>query len=296
MTKIFDNAFRTIVERTPELIVLLINEFFGTDYNPYEAVIQTRNEHFNSKGEVITDSVFIIRGNMYHIEVQSTEDGTMAIRMIEYDFMIALEFAEKVDGIYRIKFPHSCVLYIRRESQAKETEDVEVEFQDGQMVLFKVPTIPGLSYNLESIFDRRLYALFPYYILRYEKQEHIVDSDQAHDKLLNDYNYIVERLTQLIESGERCGYISVILELIQTIIEEVLKEQPETKEEVKKLMGGEVLKLASDKLREESYNKGCEEGINLITNAISDLKAGVPYEDICSKYGKKIADTAMVFK
>ncbi|MBU5479754.1 hypothetical protein [Blautia sp. MSJ-19] len=32
---------------------------------------------------------------MYHIECQSTDDTTMVIRMIEYDFAIGIEHAEK---------------------------------------------------------------------------------------------------------------------------------------------------------------------------------------------------------
>ncbi|MCR5733005.1 MAG: hypothetical protein K6G22_00230 [Lachnospiraceae bacterium] len=41
---IFDNAFRTILERAPELVVMMINEAFHTDYRFDEPVIQCRNE------------------------------------------------------------------------------------------------------------------------------------------------------------------------------------------------------------------------------------------------------------
>ena len=34
----------------------------------------------------------------------------MVIRMFEYDFSIALELAEKNNGIFEIEFPQSCVL------------------------------------------------------------------------------------------------------------------------------------------------------------------------------------------
>ncbi len=47
---------------------------------------------------------------------------------------------------------------------------------------------------------------------------------------------------------------------------------------------------------EEAYKRGFEEGIklgiNLLKSAIKELRAGVPYEQICSKYGQEIADTA----
>ena len=42
---IFDNVFRTMLEKMPELVVPLINEVFGTNYPADIAVEQQRNEH-----------------------------------------------------------------------------------------------------------------------------------------------------------------------------------------------------------------------------------------------------------
>lgn len=97
----------------PQLIIPLINEVFGTDYPGDIPIVQRRNEHYTRKGAIITDSHLFIADKIYHIECQSTSDSTMVIRMIEYDFAAALEFAEKENGKYRIYFPQSCVLYLR---------------------------------------------------------------------------------------------------------------------------------------------------------------------------------------
>ena len=35
---------------------------------------------------------------LYHIECQSLDDETMAVRMVEYDFAIALEHRKKLMG------------------------------------------------------------------------------------------------------------------------------------------------------------------------------------------------------
>ena len=58
----------------------------------------------------------------------------MAIRMFEYDFSIALELAEKNNGIFEIEFPQSCVLYIRnhREHSLPKHHEAIVKFADGQ--------------------------------------------------------------------------------------------------------------------------------------------------------------------
>lgn len=88
---IFDDVFRTMIEKMPYLAVPLINEVFHTSYPQDVPIIQLRNEHQQENGEIITDSCLKIGDKLYHIECQSTDDTTMAIRMIEYDFSIAVE-------------------------------------------------------------------------------------------------------------------------------------------------------------------------------------------------------------
>ena len=61
-------------------------------------------------------------------------------------------------------------------------------------------------------------------------------------------------------------------------------------------MGGEVLKLASDKIREESLEKGIEEGVNLLAQAIDKLRAGVPFDDVKAQYGEDIANCAQKYR
>ena len=68
---------------------------FHTSYPEDVEITQLRNEHQQADGEVITDSCLLIGKKMYHIECQSTDDTTMAVRMIEYDFAIAIEYAAK---------------------------------------------------------------------------------------------------------------------------------------------------------------------------------------------------------
>ena len=92
---IFDDVFRTMVQKMPKLFIPLINEVFHTDYSENEIFSQLRNEHEEEWGKIISDSIFLIRDKTYHVECQSVDDTTMAIRMVEYDFAIALEQATK---------------------------------------------------------------------------------------------------------------------------------------------------------------------------------------------------------
>ena len=96
------------------------------------------------------------------------KDSTMILRMIEYDFAIGLEYAEKEEGLYKIRFPHSCVLYLRGDNP-KDCMNLKLVFPDGQSVNYKVPVLRMQWYSLEELLEKNLVMLLPFYIIRYEK-------------------------------------------------------------------------------------------------------------------------------
>ena len=98
----------------------------------------------------------------------------MAVRMIEYDFAIALERysqsgsdmdvdilenapCPQPDGseqrIMEITFPESCVLYIRNHKDTPSCHEARVRFADGQTVTYKVPVIMAQDYTVDSILN-----------------------------------------------------------------------------------------------------------------------------------------------
>ena len=62
---IFDDVFRTMIEKMPYLAVPLINEVFHTSYPENVPIVQLRNEHQQENGEIITDSCLKIAGKLY---------------------------------------------------------------------------------------------------------------------------------------------------------------------------------------------------------------------------------------
>ena len=169
---IFDDVFRTMIEKMPYLAVPLINEVFHTSYPEDVKITQLPNEHQQEDGEIITDSCLLIGRKMYHIECQSTDDMTMVIRMIEYDFAIGIEHAEKQGRRYRIEFPKSCVLFLRSSENTPDYLETDVVFPDGNTYLYSIPAIKITDYTKDSIFEKNLLMLLPFYIMRYEKKGH----------------------------------------------------------------------------------------------------------------------------
>ena len=165
---IFDDVFRTMVEKMTYLIVPLINEVFHTSYPEDVKIMHLRNEHQLEDGELITDARLLIGDKVYHIECQSSDDTMMAIRMFEYDLAIALENRQRIGRKFYVKFPKSCVIYLRSTKNTPDVEEVEVLFPDGQVCVYRVPTVKMELYTKDSIFEKNLLLLLPFYVMRYE--------------------------------------------------------------------------------------------------------------------------------
>ena len=113
----FDTVFKTLLEKCTKLIISVINEVFHTNYNMDEDIQLLSAEHYfkDEKGvpnKRVADSCILLRNHLYHLECQTNKDASMELRMVEYDFHIALTMAESIDGMYTLKFPESAVYSI----------------------------------------------------------------------------------------------------------------------------------------------------------------------------------------
>lgn len=256
---IFDDVFRTIAQKMPYLLIALINEVFQTNYAEDIQFQQLRNEHYEKMGKIITDSILQIEDRTYHLECQSSLDGRMVIRMFEYDFSIALELAKENKGIFEIEFPQSCVLYIRnhqKKSLPKNHEAI-VKFTDGQQITYRVPVLRAQDYTVDSIFEKRLFLLLPYHILRYESfLKSSSENKQKLEQLLADYQKISNELEKCTEGQKSTLYIDMIA-LIEEIADYIIpKENESIRERLGDIMGGKILKLESERLFEKGQMEG----------------------------------------
>ena len=238
---IFDDVFRTMIEKMPYLAVPLINEVFHTSYPQDVPIIQLRNEHRQENGEIITDSCLKIGDKLYHIECQSTDDTTMAIRMIEYDFSIAVENAHKQGRRYRMDFPRSCVLYLRSGNNTPDFLGVEMALADGNIVLYQISTIKLEIYTKDSIFEKNLLMLLPFYIMRYEKNIH---------------EEIRTNLVKELSGADKAALYMELNKLIIKIADYICQSEEVVRKGIGDVMGGKVLELESERLRAEGEKIG----------------------------------------
>lgn len=95
--------------------------------------------------------------------------------MFQYDVAVALENKQRENGIYVVKFPSSCVIYLRHNKNTKDQEKVLVRMPGNREMEYSVPVVKTQEYTKEYIFEKKLYVLLPYYILRYEKQPTLLE-------------------------------------------------------------------------------------------------------------------------
>ena len=282
--------FRTLLEKMPELAVPLINEVFGTSYPEDIEIIQKRNEHQTKQGEIITDSHLMILDKAYHIECQSTNDSSMVIRMIEYDFSISLESMRLEDGKYRMYFPHSCILYLRG-NQDRKLLSVEMIMPDGSVIEYKVPAIYVGHYTKDEILQKQLFFLLPFYIMRYEKGN--LEAEYPELKAMLEEYREIEKCPEeeFLEEGKEKAYRDLI-ELILRIAEYILRNQEEARKGFGDVMGGKVLELESDKLIQEGVKRGLEQerakSVRALLHKGKTVEEVADLLDLTVEYVKKI--------
>lgn len=246
----YDDAYKTMLEKFPQLIIPLVNEQFHKDY-PLDARMENLNQESHTKDQkVVADSVFKICEHYYHVECQSNPDGTIAVRMLEYDFYIGMKQIKKNErGIYEMTFPKSCVLYLRHNSNTEDEMKVQVNIPGQITFTYVVPIVKAQKYSLDDIFEKKLFLLLPFYIIRYEdvlkkraKKAFLEGSQEEKEleKLVKEYEMIVARMEQAfyVDDDEEGRRLCAELEEIMKHLAEILCEDDE---DAKKRIGGAIM-------------------------------------------------------
>lgn len=148
----------------------------------------------------------------------------MAIRMFEYDFAIALESRRRLGRKFYVEFPRSCVIYLRSTKNTPDVEEVELLLPDGQVCAYRVPTVKVERYTKDSIFEKNLLLLLPFYVMRYEESAHIIGEDSEKLRRLlktcaSHSRYFSDELDALFfEIGNKCLQILLAYGIIKTWI------------------------------------------------------------------------------
>ena len=323
----YDDVFRTLLTDCTELMIPVVNEIFHTHYTGKETICLLQNEHFikmpdGSEQERITDSSFEIisseetsmpqvlknqlyggsagcntaQRKRYHIECQSTEDGSMIVRMFEYDTQLALENREFTSNILTVQFPDSAIVSLRHTKNTPEEMTVKV-LTPGGRVSYTVPVLKVKRYTIHELFERKLFFLIPFHIFAYEKDFKELEENKKKLKQLEaEYASIRERLEIACQMGDLNRYAkAAILDMSRKVIEHLAVKYKNVAKGVSRTMGGKVLNYEA----KDILNRGRREGeeytkIQIATKLLSmgnDIKSVAELAELPQETVEKLAQS-----
>ena len=222
----YDNVFKTMKSKHKRLFISVINDVFGKEYSldtkvevlPSEGYL-TESETADGSKEIeeqISDFLIKIGSEVYLLECQSYDDGSMAIRIAEYAFIVARQFATWDIGHATIPMPRFSVIYVKRTERTPKATKITFTFPDGQKVNYESTNVILEEFTKEYIIEKRLFPYIPFYIARYEKD---MISEGSIENAVRDLEYFRNELVRLYEAEELTDHELIDLKgFINTII------------------------------------------------------------------------------
>ncbi|MGN0412008.1 MAG: hypothetical protein ACI4FV_03145 [Lachnospiraceae bacterium] len=256
---IWDEIIKSITEKMPLQLLPLIEEVFHKHYPPGTTVKLLSTDHIvptkdstHHMSRISTDITILIQNDIYHIECQMNHDKEMVVRMIEYDFHIALQHGIMQDksGIYTLQFPSSVVMYPGTNSQIPDKLLCNVLFPDGSTHQYSVPTVKVQTYSLEEIRTKHLTLFIPFMLLSFRPRL----SSKQNPITLKELTDYVGELILILEAELHNGNLTVTqfldyIKLINYSAVRVFHAHEQYQQEVYN-MTKSILSLPSDKIDE----------------------------------------------
>ena len=297
----YDSVFKTMKMKHKRLFVSVINDVFGKDYPsdikvevlPSEGYL-TESETADGSKEIeeqISDFLIKIGSEVYLLECQSYDDGSMAIRIAEYAFIVARQFAKWDIGHATIPMPQFTVIYVKRTERTPRMTTITFTFPDGQSIDYKSDNVILDDLTKEYIIEKRLFPYIPFYIARYEGD---ISSEGAIDRAITDLTYFRDALIRLHQEKELSdGEMIDLMGLVNTIITHITNGN-KNEERLVNIMGGTVIETESDRIKIKLIIElGQEDGLDdeAIIRRLQQKIIGLPLnkaETYLAEYGRQL--------
>ena len=266
---IYDDVIRSICERNLPFLIPLINRSTGAHFTRNASIVLLSNEHHDTLSYNlnlrVTDAFFQISENgitkKYHLECQSNGDSSMIVRIMEYDFLIAIdELAANIKaGKYEneLVLPETVVLYLRHEKSMPEQFHVAIRHKD-QTLNYTAPIIKAQTFSLDELEQEELYALFPFYLMRYEQQ---IKNNIKIPQVESEIEELKKRILAMESDGRLNSYqAKQLLDYIVRILAQLSKNS-KSRERLMKHMRGHVIYTKADRIYDKGVRIGRKEGL-----------------------------------
>jgi len=217
-----DEIVKMLFLLSDTLTVRMINSLFGKDFPLNAKVTVEGNElhRFDQTGQKVeslrTDLIITINEEKFHVEIQTENDGTMAIRLFEYGFMIAIKKIKSCikssKKILDIEYPKQYVIYLEKNrSIPKEEIKANVRLWDGEVKEYKVPLMRYWTETVDTLEAKKLEPLIPLQVFNIRKnlmniaksnksdEEKEKATEEELNKMIDIYKTVSEKIRELVE-------------------------------------------------------------------------------------------------
>lgn len=258
----YDNVFKTMKMKHKRLFISVINDVFGKNY-PRDVKVEilssegylTEIETADGSKEIeeqVSDFLLRIGNEVYLLECQSYDDGSMAIRIAEYAFIVARQFAAWDIGHATIPMPRFSVIYVKKTERTPKKTTITFTFPDGQVVDYQSDNVILEDFTKENIVEKRLFPYIPFYIARYEKE---IALEGNIEKALEELTYFRDELLRLHREGELSDDELIDLKgFVNTIITHITNGN-KNEERLVNIMGGTVIETESERIRRVAWTQ-----------------------------------------
>lgn len=258
--RLWDEILKVIALKMPSQLLPLLNEIFHQTYPlsapieflSTEYVTQKRHQSRQRYPSIFSDIVIKVNyTDIYHLECQMQNDQIMVLRMIEYDFSVALQHnvhAETTREQFTLQFPKSCVLYPASNGQLPNDLSCKIILPNNSVHLYKIPAIKIQSYDLTEIAQKHLTIMLPFVLLRFRPRLKSISNPIKKEELTNYVEQIIVILNnELSENRLTEKQYKQYLELIHMSAQQIFNHNQDLAQEVTN-MTKPLLELSEDKI------------------------------------------------
>ncbi len=268
----YDDVFRTLLNDCAPMILPIVNEMFGTDYTGDEEVEFHPNQHFinqqdGKEEKRITDSSFTVTDTAprhYLLELQSSSDSSMLVRIFEYSTQIALDGGKITDNTLHVTILDCGILFLRSTRNTPERMQIRIDTPKGSAG-FDVQVLKVQKYTIDEIFEKNLVMLIPFYIFSHEKDfpEYNTNEEKL-EELKTEYTGIMNRLRYLKRSGQITEYQHrMIVDMSGKVLKNIASKYDNVRKGVGETMTGRIIETKASRIYHEGEKCGEKRGKKL---------------------------------
>jgi predicted transposase/invertase (TIGR01784 family) len=201
-----DEILKSLFTVSSKVLINMLNSLFKENYAAEATEVSfASNEFVDDAYNILRGDLFLKlsdaeKSNHYHIEIQTLNDDSKVIRMLEYGISKAKENAkyegDQEETVFYI--PKQLVIFIEQNSSIKDELRLRLIFPDGQEVKYRVPVMKYWEYSKEEILEQKLYPLLPLQVFKLRYQMEKIKQRKTHTE--QELRELIQEAQQIVET------------------------------------------------------------------------------------------------